>query len=150
MSLNKLVTLALLLDLVPNHTEKHCPCQRCRCRCHLYKLSHINLINQYRTVYEIYKLIRRNWFCILLTLLDISIVNNYRISYITAAQQDTLNEQLPKHTDFRTKLYMYLFSFFNDPTFVQRRTGRVGPLDIRYNSLILHQTEIRRTRTSCI
>ena len=40
MSLNKLVTLALLLGLVPNHIEKHCSCQHCRCRCHLYKLSH--------------------------------------------------------------------------------------------------------------
>ena len=40
MSLNKLATLALLLGLVSNHTKKHCPCQHCRCRCHLYKLSH--------------------------------------------------------------------------------------------------------------
>ena len=28
----------LLGRLVSNHTEKHCPCQRCRCRCHLYRL----------------------------------------------------------------------------------------------------------------
>ena len=40
MSSNKLVTLVLLLDLIPNHTEKHCSCQHCRCRCHLYRLSY--------------------------------------------------------------------------------------------------------------
>ena len=46
MSPNKLVTLALLLGLVPNHTEKHCPCQHCRCRCHLYRLSQIDTITR--------------------------------------------------------------------------------------------------------
>ena len=75
----------------------------------------VDLTNQYRTVYEMHKSIRRNWFYILLILLDISIVNSYRISYIVAIQQDTSTKQLLKHTVFRTKLYMYLFSFFNDP-----------------------------------
>ena len=40
MSLNKLVTLVLLLNLMSNHIENHCPYQHCRCRCYLYKLSH--------------------------------------------------------------------------------------------------------------
>ena len=42
----------------------------------------VDLVNQYRTAYETYKLIRRSWFCILLILLNISVVNSYRISYI--------------------------------------------------------------------
>ena len=44
MSLNKFITLTLLLDLVFNHTKKHYSCQRCKCRCHLYKLLQINII----------------------------------------------------------------------------------------------------------
>ena len=48
-----------------------------------YYIKDVNLVNQYRTMYETYKLIRKSWFCILLILLDILIVNNYRISYIT-------------------------------------------------------------------
>ena len=42
-----------------------------------YNIRNIDLTNQYKIVYEIYKLFKRNWFCILLILLNIIIVNNY-------------------------------------------------------------------------
>ena len=37
----------------------------------------VDLINQYRAAYETHKPIRRNWFYILLTFLDIIVVNSY-------------------------------------------------------------------------
>ena len=46
----------------------------------------VDLINQYRAAYKTHKSIRRSWFYILLALLDIIIVNSYRISYIAATQ----------------------------------------------------------------
>ena len=59
-----------------------------------HHMRDVDLVNQYRTAYETHKPIRRNWFCILLVLLDITVVNNYRISYIVAIQQDTSRKQL--------------------------------------------------------
>ena len=46
MSLNKLITLTLLLDLIFNYIEKHYSCQHCRCRCYLYRLLQINTITR--------------------------------------------------------------------------------------------------------
>ena len=37
----------------------------------------VDLINQYRATYETHKSIRRSWFCVLLALLDIIVVNSY-------------------------------------------------------------------------
>ena len=42
----------------------------------------VDLVNQYRIVYETYKSIKRNWFYVLLVLLNITMVNSYRINYI--------------------------------------------------------------------
>jgi Transposase IS4 len=110
----------------------------------------VDLANQYRAAYETHKSIRRSWFCILLALIDITVVNSYRISYLAALKRSSSLKQLPKHSDFRTRLYMHLFGFSNDPTLVQRRTNRARPSEIRFNTFISHTTEIRRTRTQCI
>ena len=48
-----------------------------------HHMRDVDLVNQYRTAYEMYKLIRRSWFYILLIFLNITVINNYRINYIT-------------------------------------------------------------------
>ena len=72
-----------------------------------------------------------------------TIVNNYRISYLVVLERSSSLKQFLKHLDFRTRLYMYLFDFSNHSTFVQRRTNRVRPSEIRFNTFISHTTEIR-------
>jgi Transposase IS4 len=49
----------------------------------------VDLVNQYRAAYETYKSIRRSWFCILLALIDIIVVNSYRISYLAALERSS-------------------------------------------------------------
>ena len=49
----------------------------------------VDLVNQYRITYEMHKSIRRSWFYILLVLLDISIVNSYRIVPSSVDDSDT-------------------------------------------------------------
>ncbi len=110
----------------------------------------VNLANQYRAAYETHKSIRRNWFCVLLALLDITVVNSYRISYINAQQQDMPNNQLPKQADFHIKLYMHLFSFFDDPELVQRRKCRGRLSDIQFNTLIVHESVVLPKRVQCV
>ena len=41
MSSNSL-KLGLLLEFIPNHYSRDCPCQYCECNCHHFRLSQIN------------------------------------------------------------------------------------------------------------
>lgn len=44
-----------------------------------YNMREVNLVNQYKTKYETHRFTRRNWFSILYWILDVFIVNVYRI-----------------------------------------------------------------------
>jgi hypothetical protein len=114
-----------------------------------YHMGGVDLANQYRASYETHKTVFRSWFCIFTALLDIIIVNAYRISYIAAQQRGVSPNKLPKHVDFRRKLYIQLFSYSSDPTIQRgRQIERAPPLKSRVTGL--HEWTIRAKRTGCL
>jgi len=107
-----------------------------------YHMGGVDIANQYRASYETHKPVFRSWFCIFTALLDIVIVNCFRISYITAVQRGVPPTRLPTQAMFRERLFKRLFSFASDPS-LSRRSTIERPLSIA------HEWEDRATKIEC-
>jgi hypothetical protein len=111
----------------------------------------VDLANQLRAAYETHKSVFRSWFCIFTALLDIIIVNCYRISYLAAVQRGVPTTKLPEHADFRERLFMKLFAYASHPTIqMTRRAWHSKPPPIRIRARGTHEWGKRSKRGGCI
>jgi Transposase IS4 len=81
-----------------------------------YHMGGVDLANQYRAEYKTHKPVFRSWFCLFTALLDIVIVNCYRLSYEAAKSRSVPITKLPEQAKFRERLFRQLFAYALHPT----------------------------------
>ena len=91
---------------------------------------------------------RRSWFCIFTALLDIIVVNWYRISFVAAEQRGVPKGKRPTHAAFRTRLFQQLLAF--STAVPPRDVVRQKLPDIRHNTAVVHEWVTRGKKTGCI
>jgi len=115
-----------------------------------YHMGGVDLANQYRAAYETHKNVFRSWFCIFTALLDIVIVNCYRLSYVAAMQRNIPPNRLSKQATFRETLFQQLFAFSSHSTIQRRRYMQRHPPPIRNRAVGLHEWGNRATQQCCM
>ena len=111
----------------------------------------VDLANQYRAAYETHKSVFRSWFCIFTALLDIVIVNSYRMSRLAAEKRGVPRNRLPEHAIFRETLFRQLFKFSDSPQIqMLSRRWHAKPPPSRTRTRGLHEWETRPKRSGCI
>ena len=65
----------------------------------------VDLANQFRAIYIVYKPTFRTWWPLFYWLIDVACINAYRLYQLTGGKR------LLTHLQFRTELYLKLFSY---------------------------------------
>jgi hypothetical protein len=108
----------------------------------------VDLANQYRAGYETHKSAWRSWFCIFTAMLDIIVVNCYRISYVVAEQRGIPKGQRPTHAAFRKRLFNSLSLFLQPFRLVMWSVRNFAIFDT--TRLSLHEWVTHGKKTGCI
>jgi hypothetical protein len=72
----------------------------------------VDIVNQLRESYEVYRASIRNWWPLFYWLINVTIINSYRLYLITMAQ--LYISKTYSYKEFRTYIYMSLFGFIID------------------------------------
>jgi hypothetical protein len=72
----------------------------------------VDIVNQLRESYEVHRASIRNWWPLFYWLINVTIINSYRLYLITMAQ--LYISKTYSHKEFRTCIYMSLFGFVID------------------------------------
>jgi hypothetical protein len=72
----------------------------------------VDIANQLRESYEVHRASIRNWWPLFYWLIDVTIINSYRLYLITMAQLHI--SKTYSYKEFRTCIYMLLFGFVID------------------------------------
>jgi hypothetical protein len=84
----------------------------------------VDIANQLRESYEVHRASVRNWWPLFYWLIDVTIINSYRL-YLIVMEQLGMSKTL-SHREFRTCIYMSLFSYITDAKLAHLRESLGG------------------------
>ena len=113
-----------------------------------YRIRAVNIANQLRESYETHKTSFRNWWPLFYWLIDVIVINSYRLYQVHMAQLS--QESRFSHLEFRISLYNYLFGFVQDAK-IHRLQSDLGGKRL-FNSDLEHiYYKVKRTQVkTCV
>lgn len=96
----------------------------------------VDIANQLRESYEAHRASLRNWWPLFYWLIDVTVINSYRL-YITVMEQLGISK-LTSHREFRTCIYMSLFSFATNAKLAHLRESLGGKRGFFSTDLKIH------------
>jgi hypothetical protein len=94
----------------------------------------VDIANQLRESYEVHRASVRNWWPLFYWLIDVTVINSYRL-YLIIMEQLGMSKTL-SYKEFRTCIYMLLFSYTTDAKLAHLRKSLGGKR--RYYSIDSH------------
>jgi hypothetical protein len=111
-----------------------------------HNMGGVDIANQLRESYETHKATLRNWWPLFYWLIDVAVINSYRLYSIHMIE---LQQKPISHLRFRTELYRQLFGFSTQVKICQLQTQLGGKRVFGPELPHLHTWERRAATSSC-
>jgi hypothetical protein len=110
-----------------------------------HRMGAVDIANQLRESYETHKATFRNWWPLFYWLIDVIVINSYRLYQVHMAQLG--QESTFSHVEFRTSLYSYLFGFVQSAK-IHRLQSDLGGKRLFGSNLEHVHCKVKRTQVN--
>ena len=110
-----------------------------------HQMGGVDIANQLRESYETHKATWRNWWPLFYWLIDVIVINSYRLYQVHIVQLS--QESIFTYIEFRTSLYYYLFGFGQSAKIYRLQSDLGGKRLFNSNLEHIHY-KVKRTQVS--